>query len=238
MKQTHNLTSLIIPGAFAILSGILINIIDTDFLSSYIKEWPKTTLFIIVLLSIVSLWFFIYYLRYQKEDSKGITIPSKPWKHSILICDDKAKVLATISDGLKGYDYDYVTLKDLTDYRLAANFEIIIGDIFGIGATDKSVSVLNTIKEKFPYKVVIAMSASNMSEFEDLNKDILFVLKDREMKYVKQLRYLIKTYSEELNNVDEHWETTSKQLSSRNVDTKGITAHKNNYYNYINSLTN
>ena len=235
MKQAHNLFSLIIPALILILTGVLPNIIDMDFFLSFIIEWPKVVLFIIVALLTACLWI----LKHYHEDGvKSFGVPSKPWKHSILICDDKAKVLASISDGLKGYDYDYVTLKDLTDYRLAANFEIIIGDIFGLGATDKSVSVLNTIKDKFPYKVVIAMSAINESEFEELSKDILFVLKDREMEYVKKLRNLIKAYSEELNDVDKHWETTSKQLSSRNVDTKAIAAHKNNYYNFIISLTN
>ena len=234
MKQVPNLSNLIVPAIILILTGTLPNIIDMDFFLAYIIKWPKVILFIIVLLTLISLWLY----RHNNEDkSQRTSITFKSWKHSILICDDQAKVLATISDGLKGYDYDYVTLKDLSDYRLATNFEIIIGDIFGLGATKDSISVLNTIKEKFPYKVVIAMSASTVNESpEDLRKDIPFVQKDREMKYVKDLRDFIKKYSAELDNVDEHWKKTSETLSLRNVDAQMIETHKKNYYNFINSL--
>ena len=56
----------------------------------------------------------------------------------------------------------------------------------GVGAAKNSTSVLNTIKEKYPNKIVVAMSAVP-SRPEDLRDDIGFIEKDSAKKYVKTI---------------------------------------------------
>ena len=103
----------------------------------------------------------------------------------------------------------------------------------GLGATHKnSTSVLNTIKEKYPYKIVIAMSA--VPKPEDLHVDA-FVIKDREKKYAREIRQRIKDYSEKLDDIDKHWLDTYNMLKAGNINSEIILKHKNNYYNFINN---
>lgn len=155
------------------------------------------------------------------------------WNHPILIIDDNETDLEIIMDQLKGYDFDIVTVKDITDYRIAESFEIIISDVWGIGASGKNtVSVLNTIKEKYPYKVVLAMS-SNPSACSKLGlsvDDVIISKEDRSL-YPSVIQKKITQYSLKLDDYNKYWEEVNKHL--RNKSDKEIIRLKNNYYQHI-----
>lgn len=232
MKFYNKFFALIVTGLLALCIGLLPNIIDMESILSLIVTWPKTVFFIIILLVAISLYLLrnIIENRTQKNEA-----PFKQWKHPILICDDLKSELATFSDELRGYDLDFVTLKDLSDYRLANSFEIIVSDICGLGAGRTTIPVLNTIKEKFPYKMIIAMSSVE-GLHDDLRKDIRFVPKDREKKYVKDILKQIIEYSAELDDVDKHWSNTYESLMTSKADPEMIAKHKKRYYDYVSYL--
>lgn len=157
------------------------------------------------------------------------------WKHPILIIDDNETDLGIIMDYLKGYDFDIVTVKDITDYRIAESFEIIIGDVWGIGASGKdSISVLNTIKEKYPYKIVLAMSSSPATCSGLLIDDVI-ISKENRSQYPDVLLKKIRQYSSKLDDYNTYWEEIRKNLNNKSE--KEIVRLKNNYYQYIRMAT-
>ena len=187
-----------------------------------------------LILFIVFLFCVIIFLCYQSTKNRSeFHLPNNDRRrHSILIFDDKNVDLQLINDYLNGYDLDYVLLKDITDYRLAESFEIIIGDIFGLGAGKNSISILNTIKEKYPYKIVLAMS-NVPSQIYGLNIDDKIVNKQNRENYPKDIYELIRNYSLKLDNANDHWKHVSSILIGNNISEKEIKRIEFEYCQFI-----
>ncbi len=160
-------------------------------------------------------------------------------RHSILIFDDKKVDLNFINDFLQGYGLDYVLLNDIKDYRLAESFEIIIGDILGVGVAKdpslkkNSISILNTIKEKYPYKIVLAMSNLPPTEVQGLHIDDDIVNKQNKEEFPKVILKLINNYSKILDDVNSHWEQVSKILDSKKISKEEIERIKIEYFQFV-----
>lgn len=247
----------IIGALLSVAIGILPNLIDLEVLMTSIQKWPKLVFAFLVVLFAIALMLgqklkeksaIVTSLRcrIKNMEAKEAELHQKlkeydiseediaPWSHSILICDDEPKYLAMISDDmLAGSDFDYVTVRDISDYRLASNFEIIICDLMNVGAGTNSAPVLNTIKEKYPYKIVIGMSISKSIHEEcHLRKDIPVIQKDQKGKFKGEILEMIKESSKELDNVNAHWNRVLADLK-RAGDDKNIETHKKNYYSII-----
>ena len=197
----------------------------SDFVQNYSAWW---TVFVALLMIVVGI--LVDWIIQLKEFSSAPPHIEK-WKHPILIIDDSEVDLEIIMDCLNGYDLDVVTVKDITDYRFAESFEIIIGDIWGLGASGKnSVSVLNTIKEKYPYKIVLAMSSSPAS-CSGLAVDDAIISKRERKKYPDVILDKIKYYSSQLDDYKRYWELVEKSLTNKSE--KEIAILKRNYYHHI-----
>ncbi len=217
--------------AFTIIVATL-GFIGFDKISDFIKDNANICTVLLTLILIV-FGLLIDYIIKLKDWLPSSHIDK--WKHPILIIDDNETDLGIIMDYLKGYDFDIVTVKDITDYRIAESFEIIIGDVWGIGASGKdSISVLNTIKEKYPYKIVLAMSSSPAT-CSGLLVDDVIISKENRSQYPDVILKKIKQYSLKLDDYNTHWEETRKNLNNKSE--KETIRMKNNYYQYIRMAT-
>lgn len=216
----------------AIIVSLLtfLSFIGLDNFSEFTKCNSKTiTIIIFILFSSTAL--LIDTLCNNKNTNT--IIKATKWDHSILIIDDKASDLATIMDCLKGYNLDIVTLRDISDYRLAENFEIIIGDIWGLGAAGKnSISVLNQIKLKYPYKIVLAMSSAPAT-CNGLKIDGEIISKENKGLYPHTILEKINYYSSKLAKYDEYWNDVNSELIRQQVSAIEQQRIKEDYHNYI-----
>lgn len=159
----------------------------------------------------------------------------KTWTHTVLIIDDARDVRIKIGEELQGFDV--VCIGRIDDYRLASEFEIIISDIFGCSVGTTAASVLNTIKEKYPYKVVIPMS-TEPAACDRLDADSEPVLKDKNYKFVSKIAHKVRDIGNDLSRANDHWTNVEKRLSSRNYASKDIERIKMNYYRFVNKQQN
>ena len=135
--------------------------------------------------------------------------------------------------------YDVVCLDKIVDYRLAGEFEIIISDIFGCAAnqTSTTASVLNMIKEKYPYKFVLAMSGQpGASSKIDADNDIIY--KDEFFQYIITIREKVNLLAKRLDNIEQHWANTSLWLTEKNTSETEIETYKSDYYRFICRIQN
>lgn len=157
------------------------------------------------------------------------------WKHTVLLVDDDPTTLDAIKDELQGFDV--VGISRIDDYRLAAEFEIIVSDIFGCGPSTTVASVLNMIKQKYPYKFVLAMSAQPAA-CNHLDTDGEIIFKDDNYKFVISIREKLILLGDKLDCVSEHWEEINRQLQEKKKSPKQIKAIKSNYYRFVNKMQN
>lgn len=226
-KFKFTLTAIIIMFLLHMLPFIGLDLIS-DFIGTYPKFVSISIMGIIVIASAL--------IELSKSDSNNLTLSLgvRRWKHSILIFDDKSTELKIIMDTLRGYDFDIVTVRDVSDYRLAEEFEIIIGDIVGVGAGKDSVSVLNMIKKEYPYKIVYAMS-SEASKDWGIKIDGEIISKEKRGEYPKKILERIQDAYKTLDNIDGHWDTVKASLENEAVPSDIILQHKIKYYSYVNS---
>lgn len=161
----------------------------------------------------------------------------RKWKHTVLVIDDDPNVFKAIQGELQGYDV--VCLEKIVDYRLAGEFEIIISDIFGCAAsqTSTTASILNMIKEKYPYKFVLAMSGQpGASSKIDADNDIIY--KDEFFQYIITIREKVNLLAKRLDNIEQHWTNTSLWLKEKNLSDTEIETYKNDYYRFICKIQN
>lgn len=168
----------------------------------------------------------------EKLKTPDLYEEGKTWRHTVLVIDDKISTLRVIRDQLQGTNFDVVYIKNIDDYRLAAEYEIIVSDIFGCGPTTTAASVLNAIKKQYPYKVVLPMS-SQPAACDDLDADYDPVLKDSGYKFVSKIVSKVTAIGEELNDVNEHWSKVEKRISG-NCTPKDIERIKTDYYRFVN----
>lgn len=210
----------------------------TNFISSY----PKLIIGIVCLLiiSVIVLVTLIINSRdvkatKQKNLQQTLYEEGRTWTHTVLIVDDKETDRLAIKDELQGFDV--VDIERIDDYRLAAQFEIIVSDIFDCSPGTTASAVLNTIKQKYPYKFVIPMSAQP-GACEKLDADTDIIYKDDNKKFVTQVRDKVISLSEKLDDVVQHWSDVNNSLISKNKSEKQIEIIKYNYYRFVNMIQN
>ena len=103
-------------------------------------------------------------------------------------------------------DIDIVYIKRLEDYRMVENFEIIISDILKCSPGDNATLLLNTIKERYPYKFVFAMSTTP-AECEGLKIDGDIIQKENTgVQYINVIKSRIIESIKKLDEPKVYWE--------------------------------
>ena len=208
-------------------------------ISSFISEYPKIAIGLIcILLIVIGCLITLLINNWSKNDSKNILDlyeEGRTWKHTVLIVDDTSSVRAAVKDELQGFDV--VDIERIDDYRLAAEFEIIISDIFDCSPGTTASSVLNTIKQKYPYKFILPMS-KEPAAYDGLDVDSDIIFKDSNYKYLIQLRERVQSLSEQLDDVNKHWENVNATLTAKKKSEKYIETIKSNYYRFVNKMQN
>lgn len=212
---------------------------DPSEVSTIIANYPKVVLGLFCAFIIIT--GYLITLLFNKSQGKksnnlqNLYEEGRTWKHTVLIVDDVASVRAAVKDELQGFDV--VDIERIDDYRLAAEFEIIISDVFDCSPGTTASSVLNTIKQKYPYKFVLPMSREpGACDGLDVDSDIVY--KDDKYKYLVQLRERITSLANKLDNVDKHWEDVNQALIDKKKSEKQIETIKSNYYLFVNKMQN
>ena len=154
------------------------------------------------------------------------------WAHNVLIIDDEPDIVTNIRRKLQGMNIHVDTALEIPDYRFAADYEIIISDIFQCAPAEESTSVLNTIKEKYPYKFVYAMSIQPAA-CQGLDIDGRIIQKDEGYQYVSSIVDLVRDSCKKLNQIDEHWNDVEKKLQIKGLSENLIFNIKSFYYNFV-----
>jgi hypothetical protein len=117
---------------------------------------------------------------------------------------------------------------------LAENFDIIIGDLMNVGpiTSNNSTAVLNAIKERYPYKIVIAMSKVQPNKNELLVDD--FISKENRDEFPKEVLKKIMEYSTKMDDIDNHWKATEAKLKDKGMRSEQINQFKSEYYKACN----
>lgn len=235
----NNITLSGIGGIGTILT-VLTWLINPTEISEYIINYPKVAISIIIFLLVTAIVLLLKILFDKSKDANKIDYEEgKGWKHSVLIIDDDESVLRLINDELHGQGFDIVTISKIEDYRLAAEFEIIISDMYDCSSGTTATSVLNTIKEKYPYKFILPMSHEpGMMGNNRLNVDSNVILKDNDFNYIGQILDKVYSFKEKLDKVNEHWENVNKFLIDSRKTEKQIEMVKLNYYRFVSKMQN
>ena len=195
-----------------------------DEVSDFVGSYPTSVaiiLFIILMAISVIL---------EESFKKNINIGGRV-KNSILIFDDKVQSLRDIRSVLSGSSLDIVMVRDISDYRLVENFDIVIGDVYGVGniAAKDSIPVLQAIKEKYPYKFVFAMTNGVIDSGWNTWIDGIIKKESRD-KYPLEIKQKIEESLSLLRDTDKYWQTVEAKLSSKNESKSNIEYFKNQYY--------
>ncbi len=154
------------------------------------------------------------------------------WEHNVLIIDDDEDVVTNLRRKLQGSGIHVDTALEIPDYRFASDYEIIISDVFQCAPADVSTSILNTIKEKYPYKFVYAMSVQPAA-CQGLEIDGRIIQKDEHYNYVNEIIQLVKECRRQLDRIHEHWKKTERKLHDQDVSDDLINNIKSFYYNFV-----
>lgn len=154
------------------------------------------------------------------------------WEHNVLIIDDDEDVVTNLRRKLQGIGIHVDTALEIPDYRFASDYEIIISDVFQCAPAEESTSILNTIKEKYPYKFVYAMSVQPAA-CQGLEIDGRIIQKDEQFHYVNEIKQLVQDSRKKLDRIHEHWKNTEKNLLNRNVSEELIKNIESFYYNFV-----
>lgn len=239
MSKKLNIQFVPITTFFSIIISI-VGFIGIDKLSKLVQAHPTPTV-IITYICIVSIGiligFLIDLLRTKKKQDNSINYDQVLEKHSILIFDDQEMCLRDIKRVTSGSQYDVVMVKDISDYRLVENFDIIIGDICNVGNFEakNSIPVLRAIKENYPYKIVIAMSKSPVPNWETFSD--CFISKEDRDKYPNDILNTIQSSITRLSKAS-YWTEVEGELSKKGTPAENIKKYKDQYYTHINKRNN
>lgn len=160
--------------------------------------------------------------------------PACSWKHNVLIIDDDENIVSDLRRKLtaKVPNIHIDTLLEIPDYRLASDYEIIISDIFQCAPAEESTSILNAIKEKYPYKFVFAMSIQP-AVCQGLRVDGRIIQKDSEHKFVNEFVQIVEDCRKKLDRVHEHWNEVETLLNEHESPENLIQNIKSFYYHFV-----
>ncbi len=225
--------------------GVLLKI-KWDLAVNGIHDNPVVALLVIVVLAL-AIFFLVAYMwsgAEGKENKKSRIPPYLQWKHSILIIDDDdgqtpgkgdflLRLKSYLEENIDESRRDLVCINNITDYRLAEHFEIIISDLVGTGAgARRAIATLNAIKSAYPYKIVRAISTTP-SLGDNLRIDEGAVLSKKSKEIFSKIKKLIEEVYEELDYVDQHWQKVQTQLEAKHVPIAEIEKQKDNYYQFV-----
>lgn len=166
----------------------------------------------------------------DKLDEGVSIIPGQKWQHSVLIIDDDINLANSIKRKLNGTEYHVDTAQQITDYRFAAEYEIIISDVFDCANGEEATSILNTIKKKFPYKFVYAMSCQPAA-CAGLKVDGRIIQKDS--KFQHEVVTIVEESAKQLDKIDNHWNNVERDLKLNKEGDEVIRNLKFFYYNFV-----
>lgn len=215
--------------------GIITWLYNPTEITDFLTNNPKFVILLLCVLIFIIVGLLILLFDKGRKGAGGrceeLYDEGKTWTHTVLIIDDVKKARALIADELQGFDV--VCIGRIDDYRLASEFEIIVSDIVGCSSGTTAASVLNTIKEKYPYKVILPMS-SQPAACDALDSDCELMFKDENYKFVPKIADKIHKKGAELNRVNDHWANVEKRLAGKNYTANDIDRIKMNYYRFVN----
>ena len=171
--------------------------------------------------------------KFKEEKKKLYSVDlGQKWDHNVLIIDDDAKTVDKIRRKLQGMGLHVDTALEIPDHRFASDYEIIISDVFQCAPAEEATSILNIIKEKYPYKFVYAMSMQPAA-CQGLEVDGRIIQKDNEYKFLSEIIQIIRESCKKLDGIDEHWKNVEKTLRLKNTSESLITNIKAFYYNFV-----
>ena len=153
-------------------------------------------------------------------------------KCRVLIVDDNDTALKEIEteleSGISQKKMHLVSINRIPDYRLTADFDIIISDIYGAGSGAKeSIGALKAIKEAFPYKIVAAISQNTDKE----TKSKLDVVLSKKKK--NEIKDFVETSIKKLDNLEEFIKDVEYELEKRGVKNEDIEIKREEFLDYL-----
>jgi len=176
-------------------------------------------------------------LKSQKEKiDRTVSVDNdKKWNHNVLVVDDDSSNTALLKRKLvhlvSGIHVD--TALEIPDSRFAADYEIVISDVFDCATEDVATSVLNTIKSMYPYKFVYAMS-NQPAACRGIDVDGKIIQKDPKRKqHCDEIVKIVVECCKKLNDIHGHWDEVERKLQINNVSDKQILLLKSFYYSFV-----
>lgn len=171
--------------------------------------------------------------KIKEEKTKLYSVDlGQKWDHNVLIIDDDAKTVDKIRRKLQGMGLHVDTALEIPDHRFASDYEIIISDVFQCAPAEESTSILNIIKEKYPYKFVYAMSMQPAA-CQGLEVDGRIIQKDNEYKFLTEIIQIVRECCKKLDCIDEHWRNVEDFLKRKNTTESLIKNIRSFYYNFV-----
>ena len=214
----------------ALIGGLNADVIDW-FDWSYSKYWIFFLVVFLVGFIYQTIRLSLFKSRHSKEKIPEL-LEHAFNKHPILVIDDKKKVINEIKDKVDEQNFDIATCRDIQDYRMVERFQIIVSDINGVSSKKDAVELLQTIKEKYPYKIIIPMSSSPSVK---INLGERLVLKD-EGEYLNIIQQRLKYWQEKLNDSESFWNDIQSSQYYRNRNPKDQKRIKREYIQYVERL--
>ena len=153
-------------------------------------------------------------------------------KCRVLIVDDNDTALKEIEteleSGISQKKMHLVSINRIPDYRLAADFDIIISDIYGADSGAKeSIGALKAIKEVFPYKIVAAISQNTDKE----TKSKLDVVLSKKKKNV--IKDFVETSIKRLDNLETFIQGVELELKDKGLNDEEIKTKREEFLDYL-----
>ena len=240
-------------GGGGTLLGLLYWSTNLDEISTFCQNHPKAFSLSLILLCIIIGWLTSLLIKSHKENNdwtsklneeiekihqQNIYEGTKPREpHTILIVDDDNRITKLLREELD-QGFKVLTLERIEDYRLAAEFEIIVSDLLDCSRGQTAESTLNMIKQKYPYKFIVPMS-TEPAACKGLNVDTRIIKKGdtpSDYRFISEVRDTVVSLAKELDNVDQHWNNVYNQLRRENMPEDQIEAIKSKYYRFVNNM--
>lgn len=240
-KQQKIATWLLVANGIAIVLiafGLVLNVYD-------IRNRPVFFLGNLLLLMLNAGLFIYYYrrdARHLQAEANGIRVPffdnyiedgsiNRNGKFSIAFIDDESKTRQRDRYILEDYQQRAI-LPDLQHIELMENFDLIICDVMnvgmGMGKEKKANSILNKIKEFYPYKYVIAISTDENC-LHEVNEAVDKAICKNISSFETELEKAIVDGVEEMSLPQNYWKKIETKLKNNHIPEKRIQKYKEAY---------
>jgi hypothetical protein len=153
-------------------------------------------------------------------------------KCRVLIVDDNDTALKEIEteleSGISQKKMHLVSINRIPDYRLAADFDIIISDIYGAGSgARESIGALKAIQDAFPYKIVAAISQNTDKE----TKSKLDIVLSKKKK--NEIKDFIEASLKRLDNLEAFIKDVEHELDKRGLKNEDIEIKREEFLDFL-----